>query len=54
MFHLTIHNQLFSLSVDDDFAGAGGGEKWSAQGLDIHQGNDCTQAHTSQEQHDEI
>lgn len=30
------------------------GEKWSAQGLDIRQGHECTQAHAFQEQHYEI
>lgn len=40
MFYLTIHKRLFSLSIDHGIAGAGGREKWSTQGLDIHQGHD--------------
>lgn len=32
-FHLTIHNWLFSLSADHDFAGAGGGGEMECSGI---------------------
>lgn len=54
MFHWTIHNQFFSLPIGYDLAGAGGGGKWSAQGLDTRQGHEHAQAHTLQEQHRKI
>jgi len=33
MFHLTIHNQLFSLSTDHDIASAGGGGEMERLGI---------------------